>query len=242
MKGKKVALITGAGRRLGRQIAYALAKVGYNIIINYNTSKSGAEEAVRNIKDLGMDAIAIKADISSKREVNRMVKLSIRYFKTIDLLVNNSSIFIYSPLLKTTEQIWNRTLDINLKGCFLCSQAVSEVMLRASGGSIINIASLGGVQGWSNYLPYSVSKAGVLMLTKCLAKALAPDITVNAIAPGTIIIPSEENPQQKHVSTSDIPLGKFGNPEDITSAVVFLATTSEYITGQTFVIDGGRSI
>lgn len=242
MEKRKVALVTGAGRRLGRQIAYALAQVGYDIIINYNKSKKGAEEAIWNIRNLGREAIAIKADVSSKREVDRMVKTSIKHFRTIDLLVNNAGIFRHSPLLKTTEQIWERTFDINLKGYFLCAQAVSRVMQQVKRGSIINIASLGGIKGWENYLPYSVSKAGVIMLTKCMAKALAPEITVNAIAPGTILIPSEEDPQQKHVPASKIPLQKYGRPEDVTNTVVFLATTSDYITGQVFAVDGGRSM
>lgn len=242
MTRRKVALVTGAGRRLGRQIAYALARANFDIVVNYHKSKQGAEEAVRYIKDLGNDAVAIKADVSSKQQVHQMIEKIIKYFKTIDVLVNNSSIFLYSPLSNTTEVTWNRSIDINLKGPFLCSQFVSRIMLRRKQGRIINIASLGGIQAWENYLPYSVSKAGVIMLTRCLARALAPTIMVNAIAPGSIVVASEESPRQRHVPISRIPLGRYGKPEDITNAVLFLATTSQYITGQTFTIDGGRAI
>jgi 3-oxoacyl-[acyl-carrier protein] reductase len=242
MKGNPVALITGSGRRLGRQIAYALAMEGFDIIVNYNKSHAGARETVRRIKAHGNNAIAVEADISSREQVSRMVKTAIQNFKRIDLLINNSGIFLFSPLQKTTELLWDETLNVNLKGTFLCSQIVSQFMLRRKRGRIINIASLGGIQAWHNYLPYSVSKAGVIMLTRCLAKALAPAIMVNAIAPGTIIIPSEESSKQQYIPLSKIPLGRYGNSADITSIVLFLATTSEYITGQTFAVDGGRSI
>lgn len=242
IKNRPVALVTGAGRRLGRQIAYALAEKGFDLVINYNASREGALEAVEYIRDKGCTAIAVKADVSNRSQVQSMVKKAIQNFKKIDLLINNASVFIESPLAKTTDKAWNTTLDINLKGTFLCSQIVSKVMLKARGGRIINIASLGGLQAWKNHLPYSISKAGIIMLTKCLAKTLAPTIMVNAIAPGTISIPNEEGPFLKHVAPAKIPLRRYGKPSDITNLVIYLATTSNYITGQTIVVDGGRSI
>lgn len=241
-KNTPVALVTGAGRRLGRQIAYSLAESGFDLIIHYNTSRKGAQEAVDRIKDLGGRAIAVQADITSRKQVERMIEFAIKKFKHIDLLVNNAGIFLNSPLHKTTESKWDKIIDLNLKGTFLCSQFVSKTMLKNRYGKIINIASLGGLQAWYKHLPYSVSKAGVVMLTRCLAKALAPYIAVNAIAPGTIIIPGEENQKQEYTQTARIPLRKYGKPSDITSLVLYLATTSEYITGQTFVVDGGISI
>ncbi len=237
-----VALVTGSGRRLGRQIAYALAQSGFNVAIHYNKSERGAREAVKRIKNLGRDVIAMKADVSNRQQVYSMIKRVVNHFKKIDLLVNNAAIFIDSPLEKITDNIWDKTLNINLKGVFLCSQIASKFMVQRKSGKIINIASLGGLRAWSKHLPYSVSKAGVIMLTKCLAKSLAPYVLVNAIAPGTIIIPNEEGHSLRHDDPQKFPLRRYGTPSDITDAVLYLATTSTYITGQTIIVDGGRSI
>jgi len=238
----KVAIVTGSGRRLGRQIAISLAKKGYNLIINYNHSQLEAQDTVKIIRKYGVKAILIEADISKKLEVQRMINRTIKEFGRIDLLVNNASIFLESSLNSTTEKKWDATIDINLKGTFLCSQAVAPYMLKQKKGRIINIASLGGLQPWKEHLPYSISKAGVIMLTKILAKTLAPDIHVNAIAPGTIFLVSEEKPGVKHIPVDSIPLKKYGNSKDVTDMVIFLSTTSRYITGQVIPIDGGRSI
>ncbi len=237
-----VALITGSAHRLGRQIAYALAEKGFNIAINYNESRSGAREAVKHIHGLGRDAVALRADVTQRKQVQAMVKYAIKHFKKIDVLINNAAIFVDSPLEKTTDAIWDKTLALNLKGSFLCSEIVSTFMLKRKAGRIINVASLGGMQAWSNHIPYSVSKAGVIMLTKCLARSLAPDILVNAVAPGTIIIPGEEDSSPRHDNPEKFTLRRYGNPSDITELVLFLATTATYITGQTILVDGGRYI
>lgn len=171
-----------------------------------------------------------------------MVDRVVRHFGKIDLLVNSAGIFVDSSLANTSESVWERTLGINLKGTFLCSRFVSRFMLKRKSGKIINIASLGGLQAWHKHLPYSVSKAGVVMLTRCMAKELAPYVAVNAIAPGTIIIPSEEKPDVEHVPVDRIPLRRYGQPGDITDLVCYLALTAGYITGQTIVVDGGRAI
>jgi len=239
---RPVAIVTGAGKRLGKHIALALAESGFSVVVNYHSSRRGADNTVKAIQKMGSSAIAVRADISKRNEVQRMVNRTIREFKRIDLLVNNSAIFIDSPLEQTTDAIWNTTLNINLKGTFLCSQIVSREMYKQKSGKIINIASLGGIQAWAEHLPYNISKAGVIMLTKTLAKTLAPHIHVNAIAPGTIIMEGEEDPSLHHLPKAKIPLKKFGTPSDITSLVVYLATTASYITGQIFVVDGGRSI
>ena len=239
---RKVAVVTGAGKRLGRHIALALGENGFDLVVNYLSSQKGAQATVKLIREKGQKAIAVKADISKKAEVRRLFEKTIDRFGRVDLLVNNSAVFIESPLGKTTERIWDKTLDTNLKGTFLCCQAAAPYFLAQKAGRIINIASLGGIQAWKEHLPYSVSKAGVIMLTRCLAKALAPGVLVNAIAPGAILFDKEEVERKSFFSVDKIPLRKHADPSDITDLVVFLATNAKHITGQTFVIDGGRSI
>lgn len=234
--------MTGAGRRLGRQIAVALGKNGFTVVVNYNKSRRGAEQTVKIIVGSGGTAIAIRADVSRRSAVEKMVDKTVSHFGRIDLLVNNAAIFLDASLDTITEDVWDHTMNINLKGVFFCSQIVAPLMLKQRSGKIINIASLGGLQAWSKHIPYSVSKAGVIMLTRCLARALSPDISVNAIAPGTIIMKGEEDSSLEHLPIAKIPLKKFGRPSDITSLVLYLATTATYITGQIIPVDGGRSI
>jgi NAD(P)-dependent dehydrogenase (short-subunit alcohol dehydrogenase family) len=234
--------VTGAGKRLGRAIAIALAKEGYDIVVHYHASAVGAKETSRAIARLGRQAHVVKADIARAANVRRMVASAMSRFGRIDLLVNSAAVFVRQNLERTTEKSWDATLNINLKGTFLVSQAVGPVMQRQGGGRIVNIASLGGLQAWKEHLPYSVSKAGVIMLTKILARELAPAVQVNAIAPGTIILRGEEDPSVSHVSRKTIPLQRYGKPSDITDLVVFLATKGSYITGQIIAVDGGRLI
>ncbi len=236
----KVAIVTGGGKRLGQAIAISLSDNGFDVVVNYNKSYLGALKTVKQIKTIGKMAISVKADISKKSDVTRLVRTTMRKFGHIDLLVNNASVFIESSLDSTSENIWNTTIDINLKGTFLCSQAVAPIMIKQKHGKIINIASLGGLQPWTKHISYSVSKAGVIMLTKILAKSLAPYVNVNGIAPGSIQF--EDDSQQKFLPKSKILLQKFAMPSDITDMVVFLATNSNYITGQVFTVDGGSSI
>ena len=242
MKSFPVALVTGAGRRLGRQIALALGQNGFNVVVNFNSSRKEAQSVVNSIRGYGRSAIAVKADVSKRNQVMAMMKKVISSFGRIDLLVNNAAIFIDGDLKTTSERSWDKTLDINLKGPFLCAQAAAQHMLKQKGGRIINIASLGGIQAWKHHLPYSVSKAGVIMLTRIMAKDLAPTIMVNAIAPGTVIIEGEEDVSIKHIPIKNIPLQRYGNPDDITNVVIFLATKASYITGQIITVDGGRGI
>ncbi len=239
---RQVALITGSGRRLGRQIALALAENGYDIIINYYHSGTEARKTEREIKRTGRRCLLIKADITKRDQVLRMMKQTIKTFGKIDVLVNNAGIFVPpTGLTDLTEDVWDRVIDTNLKGTFLCAQAAGEHMLKRRSGKIINIASLGAFKAWANHIPYCVSKAGVVMLTQALAKALAPFVTVNAVAPGTIIIPREKE-ETILPDAEKIPLKKYGKPEDITDVVVFLANASDYMTGQVIRVDGGVTI
>ncbi len=238
---KKVALITGGATRLGKAISMALAHNGFEVVINFNNSKKEAADVVNNIRvTTARKALAIKADVSKKNQVSRMVKTAIEEFGQIDLLVNNAAVFIPSTLAKTSENIWDLTIDTNLKGAFFCSQAVAKHMIRRKKGQIINISSLGGIKPFAEHISYSVSKAGLIMLTKCLAKALAPHILVNSIAPGTITFPNDKmvlkNKNEKTL------LNHYAAANDITDLVVFFVKCNKQITGRVISVDGGSSI
>ncbi len=238
---KKVAIVTGAGIRLGKAIALALHGAGYAIVVHYNGSRAGALRVVGTIRSDGGEATAIRCDLRKPAGIKRMFATIRTRYGRVDLLVNNAAVFRGATVATTTERIWDDALDTNLKGPFFCAQAAARLMKGGEGGMIINIASLGGLQAWSQHLPYSVSKAGVVMLTRILAKALAPGVRVNAIAPGTVLMPGEET-GLVHVPTRSIPLRRYGSAADITGLVLYLATKSKYITGQVIPVDGGRSV
>lgn len=238
----QVALVTGAGRRIGKVIALELARAGARVAVNYNRSAAEARETVREIEALGAEVIAVRADVSNPAQVKAMFRIVERKFGRLDVLVNNAGIFFQAPWGKLSERDWDRALGVNLKGPFFCAQAAAHIMMRQGGGRIINISSLGGLRAWPSYMHYCSSKAGLIMLTRCLAKALGPKIVVNSVAPGTILFPGEKpSPGQRRALTS-VPLGKAGRPEDVAAAVLFLATTAEYITGQVIPVDGGQSV
>jgi 3-oxoacyl-[acyl-carrier protein] reductase len=242
MPEQKVAVVTGSGRRLGRQMALALAREGFDLVIVYRDSKAGAIETSKEVNAMGHDSIFVRADVSKLDQVENLVRQSMVKFKRINVLVNNAGIYLRRPWDKVEIDTWQRFLSINLTGAFLCSQAFGREMVKQSHGRIVNIASIGGIQAWPNHIPYSVSKSGVLSLTRCFARALAPSVLVNSIAPGTIIIEGEEDPNIQHVPVERIPLQRYGTPSDIISTLIFLATSASYITGQVFPVDGGRSI
>jgi len=239
----KIALVTGAGRGIGRAIAIALAKEGASIVVN-DVDDRLAEETANEVKAMGCKTLAIRADISSGFEVNRMVETTLRSFGRIDILVNNAGIFSSVPLESMSEDEWDRVMKVNLKGVFLCSQAVVKSMKKQRSGKIVNIGSLaakvGGIFAGANY---AASKAGVICLTKSLAKQLASyGINVNAVAPGVIETDMTKNwPKDvKEDFLRQIPLGRFGTPEEVADAVLFLVSDrASYVTGATIDVNGG---
>lgn len=238
----KVALVTGGAKRVGRAISLELAEHGANLVINYNSSKKEADEVVELIRNTGRKAIAVKADVSKADEVAELVQVALNKFERVDILVNNAAIFFKTPFLEITEEDWDLFMNVNLKSAFLCSQKVAKVMLEQGSGKIINIAdAAGGIKGWKSHIPYSVSKAGLIMLTKTMAKALAPNIHVNAVAPGPVLLPEYYSEEEKQRAIESTLLKRLGSPEDIAKAVIFLGK-SDYITGETITVDGGNLI
>ncbi len=241
----KVALITGGARRLGKSISLELAGLGYDIVLNYNESgKKILDETISAIKENGVNVHAVKCDVSNVAEIKKMFQTVAARYKKLDVLVNNAAIFKHTDFLTTTENFFDKTINTNLKGVFFCCQEAAKIMLNSDEAlsRIINISSLGGIENWTGYIPYSVSKAGVIKLTEQLAKKLAPKILVNSIAPGTILIEDDENETVNTEEVKRYPMKRFGNSNDITSLVAYLACTNNYITGRTFVVDGGRSL
>jgi len=233
----RVALVTGAGKRLGRAVALRLAAEGCDLVIHYRSSEREAREVVSEVEKLGRRAVAVSADLSQLTEIKKLFAQAAQYFGRLDILINSAANFFETPFAQTTEAEWDRALDSNLKAPFFCAQAAAP-LLKASRGVIINFADVGGILGWSGFIPHSISKAGVIMLTRALAKELAPEIRVNAIAPGTITMPGDP-PEWQRDFIKLAPLERTGTPTDIADAVIFLANAN-FITGHVLVVDGGR--
>jgi NAD(P)-dependent dehydrogenase (short-subunit alcohol dehydrogenase family) len=234
----QVALVTGAAKRIGRSIALRLAAEGADIAVNYENSKAEAESVVREVKSSGRRAAAIQADVSNRAEVKTLFAAVERYFSRLDILINNAGMFFGAKFEELTEQQWDRIMNTNLKSQYLCSQAAAPIMKRQGRGRIINLSSLGGLLPWPLYTHYCVSKAGSIMLTRCLARALGPEILVNSVAPGTIQFPGEP-PDEEYIRR--VPLHRTGSGDDIADAVTYLAT-ADFVTGQILVVDGGCSL
>ncbi len=238
----QVALVTGAAKRIGRQIALGLAGAGARVVVHYHTSAAEAAETVREIERQGGQACALEADVSQAAQVKKLASAAGERFGAVDILVNNAGIFARVGWESITEAEWDRFQDVNLKAQFFCAQAVAPAMKRRGRGKIVNLASLGGLRPWPSFIPYCVSKAGVVMLTRCLARALAPEIQVNAVAPGSVQFPGDERDElgQKYVQRA--PLKRAGTADDVAQAVLFLCTQSDFITGQVLLVDGGYSL
>lgn len=240
---KKTALISGASRGIGKQIALTLAREGYNVVINYNGSEAKANAVCEEAKQLGSDAMCIQADVSDFMQVEAMVKKVMETYGSIDVLVNNSGITKDALLLRMSEDDFSKVIDVNLKGTFNCIKHVSKIMMKQRRGSIINMASVIGLIGNVGQANYAASKAGVIGLTKSAAKELAPrGIRVNAIAPGFIATEMTEvlDEKVKDNIMANIPLKQLGSVEDVANMAAFLASDkSRYVTGQVMNVDGG---
>ncbi|KXH79952.1 3-oxoacyl-[acyl-carrier-protein] reductase [Sporosarcina sp. HYO08] len=239
----KTAIVTGASRGIGREIALHLAKEGARVAVNYSGSKDKAEEVVQMIQDAGGEAFAIQANVADADSVKNMVDQTLEKFGSIDFLVNNAGITKDNLLMRMKDDEWDDVININLKGVFLCTKGVTRQMMRQRSGKIVNVASIVGVSGNPGQANYVAAKAGVIGFTKTAAKELASrNINVNAVAPGFITTDMTDalNEDVKNQMLATIPLGKLGNPEDVARTVLFLLSDdAAYITGQTIHVDGG---
>ncbi|MBF2036427.1 MAG: 3-oxoacyl-[acyl-carrier-protein] reductase [Leptolyngbyaceae cyanobacterium T60_A2020_046] len=238
----QVAIVTGASRGIGRATAIAVAAEGANVVVNYARSSTAADEVVAEIAAAGGSAIAVQADVSQAEQVDALIKATMEKWGRIDVLVNNAGITRDTLLLRMKLEDWQAVMDLNLTGVFLCTRAVSKVMLKQRSGRIINIASVAGLMGNPGQANYSAAKAGVVGFTKTVAKELASrGVTVNAVAPGFIQTDMTEGLPNTEDILKLIPLGRYGQPEEVAGAICFLASdpAAAYITGQTLTIDGG---
>ena len=237
----KIALVTGGAKRVGKAIVEALAARGCHLVVHYHRSQTQAEETVRQLQATGHRSIALQADITKEDEVEGMIEAAISHFGRIDILVNNAALFYRTPVETLSIEDWERVMDVNLTGTFLCAHKIGLRMRERGWGHIINIADVAGLRPWADYIPYSVSKACVLTFTQGLAMELAPQVMVNAVIPGPVLFQEDipDSVQQREIDKTLVK--RAGSPEDVAQVVVFVAE-SDYSTGASFHVDGGRAL
>lgn len=245
---QRTVIITGGIKGIGRAIALNLARQNYNLVLTYRSDDASAEETVALCREYTANAILFQGDVASAADVQRLMQVTKETFDSIDVLINNAGLNIDKPLHSLTESDWDRVVDTNMKGVFLCSQAASAYMLeQEQGGIILNIGASTGIRGRKNGLNYCASKAGVLIMTKCLAMELAPKIRVNCLIPGMTRTEELEqrfelnNPEKLKAVEAEIPLRRVAAPEEIAEVASFLLSDgARYINGQKVIVDGGQ--
>lgn len=246
MLQEKTALVTGASRGIGRAIALELASQGANVVINYAGNQEKAQETLEECKKFGVSGIVVGGNVAKSEEVQHLFEVATKEFKTVDILVNNAGITKDGLLIRMSEEDFDDVIDVNLKGAFLCTKAATRAMMKQRWGRIINLSSVVGVLGQGGQANYAASKAGVIGLTKSVARELAPrNITVNAIAPGFIQTDMTEalSMEQQEQISKNIPLERLGTVDDVAKVVGFLSSEyGSYITGQVLSVDGGLAM
>jgi len=237
----KVALVTGSAVRVGRVIALSLAEQGCHIVLTYLTETEPYQATAAELQAKGVEVLALPLNVQTPGDPARVVAAAIERFGRIDVLVNNASVWLKAPFLEITEQTWRSALDVNLTGPFLMIQAVAPYMLRQKSGLIVNITDLSAYQTWAGHAHHSASKAGLVALTRVTAAELAPDIRVNAIAPGTVLLPDNAAEAKVQWAVENSLLKRMGTPEDVAHTVIFLAQ-SDFVTGAVYFVDGGRAL
>lgn len=235
----KVALVTGGGKRLGRAIAAGLAARGMTLAIHHHESAEGAESLRDEVRAAGGRADTFKADLTDAEAARSLPQQVVQEFGRLDVLVNSAAVMLKANVAETTPAMWDDIFALNLRAGFFCAQGAADA-LRASRGKIINMADVGGLEPWAGYVAHSISKSAVVMLTRTLAVALGPEVTVNAIAPGAILLPDHWDQAAADHLIRTTPLKRLGSPQDIVSAVLYLLEGGDYVTGEVLVVDGGR--
>ena len=238
----KVALVTGSGVRVGKRIALSLAERGMHVAVHYHQSAGPAAETAAEIRALGVEAETFQCDLSDLPRVRGLMESIDERWGRLDVLVNSAAIFPRTPWAEIDEATWDRTLDVNLKAPFFTAWHAAPLMQRGGGGKIINIADWAGLKPYKNYMPYVVSKGGIITMTKAMAKELAPSIAVNAIAPGPVMLPEDFEPDAEERIRKSTLLKHLGSPDDVAQSVVYLVAMTDFVTGHVLVVDGGRLI
>jgi pteridine reductase len=236
----RAALVTGAGRRLGREIAVALAAHGMHVGVHYGSSVAGARETAAEIQRAGGQAVCLQADLIEPDAPAALVDSTVSALGRLDVLVNSAAVMMRTPVGDVTPADWDAMFAVNLRAPFFVAQAAAPHLARQR-GAIVNLADLAAFETWPAYLPHGISKAGVVQMTRALARVLAPDVRVNAVAPGTVLLPESWPEDAARRLAETTPLRRLGAPEDVTRTILFLLE-SDYITGETIVVDGGRRI
>ncbi|MDP9205782.1 MAG: SDR family oxidoreductase [Gemmatimonadota bacterium] len=236
----RVALVTGAGTRVGRVIAVALGKAGMRVGVHYAGSEKGAREAADEIIFAGSDARTLPGDLMDPATAPRLVEHAAKVFGSLDVLVNSAAVMLRTPVGEVLVEDWDAMFALNLRAPFFLCQAAARVM-PDRGGAIVNIADLAAFETWRAYIPHSITKAGIVQMTRGLAHALAPKIRVNAIAPGPVLLPEGWTQEQADRLIATTPLGRLGSPDDVAQAVLYLLG-ADYVTGETIIVDGGRHV
>lgn len=234
-----VALVTGAGHRVGRVLAVALGAEGMTVAVHFNSARAGADDTAALIEKHGGKAKVFQADLSSPGSAQHLVTAVAGTYGALDVLVNSAAVMKRHPFGSVSEKDWDETMSINLRAPFFVAQAAASVM--KDGGVIINISDLAAFETWPSYIPHSISKSGIVKMTEGLAKVLAPGIRVNAIAPGAVLLPDDWSDKTGERLSDTTPLRRIGEPQDVVDAMLYLLK-ADYVTGETIVVDGGRRI
>ena len=237
---RPIALVTGGARRLGRAISVALAERGMDVGVHYGRSDSDAGETLEMLERVGVRARAFQADLRVADAAPELIREVVADFGSLDLLVNSAAVMVRTPFGETTAEQWDDILSLNLRAPFLLSQAAAPE-LRKRRGQIINIADLAAFETWPGYIPHGISKGGIVQLTRALARVLAPDIRVNAVAPGTVLLPDGWSEADAARLNDTTPLRRSGSPSDVIGAILYLLDAG-YVTGETVIVDGGRHV
>jgi pteridine reductase len=238
---QKRALVTGGAVRIGRAIALALGTDGWRVAVHFRKSEARALEVVDLLESSGAGGVALQADLSDPEEISQLMRSVQSELGGLELLVNSAAAFPRHDPLTVSAEEWNSVFDLNLRAPFLCSREAAKLM-EESGGSIINIADTGADEAWPGYVPYVASKAGLVSITRGLARAFAPSIRVNGVAPGAVLLPpGEDSPEHRQAAAGRTVLGRVGTPEDVAEAVLYLAG-ARYVTGEIIRVDGGQHL